>query len=494
MARHLVGITALAMGIISGTTAQDLGIPAACSNSASLSILIGTQSDIYTLLDNGCTTLYGQLRIQSSFEGEFVLPNVTTIKVDGIVVEDDGDSRVTAIELPDLVEVSNSISLGTLGMVRRVSMPKLKKIPGDLSGKLWVENATVEFGALESVKGLDLVGNLTSLEFPSLRSVNKTISICNVPDCDLEYNVAQTVMDISFPVLESAGVFYIEGTASRIFAPNLTAVGMLPMVFPTGGNTTTITNSTSAPNATNTTNTTGTSLESRSTFGQQDVIQGLNLQLQRIPLNISFPSLVNVTPSANFEGPLLSLNLPNMTTYPENFTVDTTERARITLPVIHAQNLEFQGSMEILNLTYLHEPFSLTVYSDMSIQCDDITVPGGARSLPNVYCSDYDNSYTYTPYHKPGLNTWQKVVIAVGVIVAVAVSVLAGVLLWRRRKAKKGLKMGLVWRPGSVGSWRRKDSSESSDSDADMGKEMDVVVRAERRGSPPPYPPRPEGV
>jgi hypothetical protein len=86
---------------------------------------------------------------------------VTTIKVDGILVEDDGDSRLTAIELPDLVEVSNSISLGTLGMVRRVSMPKLKKIPGNLSGKLWVENATVEFDALESVKGLDFVGNLT---------------------------------------------------------------------------------------------------------------------------------------------------------------------------------------------------------------------------------------------------------------------------------------------------------------------------------------------
>jgi hypothetical protein len=40
-------------------------------------------------------------------------------------------------------------------------MPKLKKIPGDLSGKLWVENATVEFDELESVEGLDLVGNLT---------------------------------------------------------------------------------------------------------------------------------------------------------------------------------------------------------------------------------------------------------------------------------------------------------------------------------------------
>jgi hypothetical protein len=80
------------------------------------------------------------------------------------------------------------------------------------------------------------------------------------------------------------------------------------------------------------------------------------------------------------------------------------------------------------------------------------------------------------------------------VIVAVAVSVLAGILLWRRRKAKRGLKMGLVWRPGSVGSWRRKDSSESSNSDADsgLGKEIDVVVQ--RRGSPPPYPPRPEAV
>jgi hypothetical protein len=179
MARHLVGFAALAMGLIlgmshppqssalnienncTGATAQEPQIPSACSNSASLSIPIATQSDIYTLLNAGCTTLYGQLRIQSSFEGEFVLPNVTTIKIDGIVVEDDGESRVTGIELPDLVEVSNSIVLGTLGKVRRVSMPKLKTIPGNLSGKLWVENSTVEFDALESAKGLDLVGNLT---------------------------------------------------------------------------------------------------------------------------------------------------------------------------------------------------------------------------------------------------------------------------------------------------------------------------------------------
>ncbi|KAJ0417239.1 hypothetical protein BJY00DRAFT_208811 [Aspergillus carlsbadensis] len=501
MARHLVGFAALAMGIsISETTAQEF--PPACSNSNSLSIPIASQSDLYTLLDNGCTTLYGQLRIQSSFDGEFVLPNVTTIKVDGILVEGDGgDSRLTAIELPDLVEVSNSIQLGTLGKVRRVSMPKLKTIPGNLSGKLWVEGARVGFGALESVRGVDLVGNLTRLDFPSLRSVNKTISICNVPDCDIDYRVAETTMDLSFPALESAGVFDIKGTVSRIFAPNLTAVGMLPMVFPTAGNATNMTNSTNSTSLTNTTNTASTSnLESRSSIdGQQDVVQGLNLHLENVPLNISFPSLVNVTPSANFKGPLLSLNLPNMTTYPENFTVYTSESARIALPVIHAQNLEFQGSMESLNLTHLHKPFTLTVYSDTSIDCASITIPGDAQSLPNVYCSDFDSTYTYSHYSKPGLNTWQKVVIAVGVIVAVALGVFVGVLCWRRRKARRGLRVGLVWRPGSVAGWRRRKDSTDSESDADsgLGKEMDGMVQAGRRGSPPPYPPRPsrpEGV
>jgi hypothetical protein len=53
------------------------------------------------------------------------------------------------------------------------------------------------------------------LEFPSLRSVNKTVSICNVLDCDMDYHVARTTMDISLPVLESAGDLHVKGTASR---------------------------------------------------------------------------------------------------------------------------------------------------------------------------------------------------------------------------------------------------------------------------------------
>lgn len=86
---------------------------------------------------------------------------MTAIKVDGITIEDGASSRLTAIELPDLVEVSNSIELGTLARVRKVSMPKLKSIPGTLSGTLLVNATKVEFDALEEVEKLDLVGNFT---------------------------------------------------------------------------------------------------------------------------------------------------------------------------------------------------------------------------------------------------------------------------------------------------------------------------------------------
>ncbi|KAL2816548.1 hypothetical protein BJX63DRAFT_387636 [Aspergillus granulosus] len=477
MARQLLGFAAVAMCIFTGTLAQS--IPEACSNSNSLSIPIRSQSDIYSLLNNGCTTLYGQLRIQSSFEGEFILPNVTSIKVDGITVENGTSSALTSIELPDLIEVSNSIALGTLERVRKVSMPKLKSIPGSLSGRVLSNNTDIELDALESVKNIDLVGNFTILKFPSLQAVNQTISICNVPNCDLEYTVPDSTMDISFPALKSADMFYIKGQASGIFAPNLTAIGMLPITT-SGAN---ITNTTSAANATNATT---TSLETRDAFyGPQDVHQGLNLNLDGVPLNISFPSLVNVTAGVNLNGPFRSLSLPSMTTYPTNFTVYSTEPLDVNLPVVHAHNLIFEGSIESVKLTSLLRPFNLTVYSESVIMCDDIIVPGRPAQMPNVYCSDSYDSYTYTSYTEPGLSTVQKIIIAVVVIVVVALGVVAGFVLWRRRKAQRGLKTGLIWRPGSV--WSR-----DSDTDSGLGKEMDVGIQS--RGPPPPYPARPEGV
>lgn len=58
-----------------------------------------------------------------------------------------------------------------------------------------------------------------SLEFPSLQTVNQTLSICNVPECDMEYYLPESTMNISFPALKSADVFYIKGQASRFVFP-----------------------------------------------------------------------------------------------------------------------------------------------------------------------------------------------------------------------------------------------------------------------------------
>ncbi|KAL2836984.1 hypothetical protein BJY01DRAFT_221376 [Aspergillus pseudoustus] len=495
MARQIVGLAALATAVLASTETSVQSIADACSNSNSLSIPISSQSDIYTLLNSGCTTLYGQLQIQGSFEGEFILPNVTTIKVDGITIEDGASSKLTAIELPDLVEVSNSIELGTLARVKKVSMPKLKSIPGNLSGTLLVNATKVEFGALEEVKKLDLVGNFTSLEFPSLQTVNETISICNVRECDMEYYLSESTMDISFPALKSADVFYIKGQASRIFAPNLSAIGMLPTV--SGGGSTNVTSTTNA------TNTTSNTLEARDPFpGPQDVLQGLNLNFEHdsVPLHVSFPSLVNVTKSVNLKGPFQSLSFPSLTTYPENFTVESTQELYLNLPVVHATNLEFLGWIKALNMTNLVLPFDLTVYPESWLQCEDIIIPnylGRIVAMSDVYCSTYEDPSTgYIVSHdENGLSTVQKVVIAVVVIVVVALGLVVGFVLWKRRKARQELKTGLVWRPESIYSYGRGSGSGSgSDSDEDGAfKEKVVDVVVERRGSsPPPYPARPQ--
>ncbi|KAL3456389.1 hypothetical protein BJX64DRAFT_41564 [Aspergillus heterothallicus] len=481
MARHLVSFAALALGILTETTAQS--ISSACTNTT---ISISSQADIYALLNAGCNTLNGQLEIKSSFEGEFILPNVTSIEGNGIVVEYGAasSSSLTSIELPDLVDVASSIELGTLERVRKVSMPKLKSVPGVLSGTLWANASMLEFGKLEKVRGLELVGNFTSLEFPSLQTVNETLSICNVADCgDLEYAHLENMMDLSFPVLESANVFYIKGSASRIFAPNITVIGMLQTV--SGAN------STNATGTTNTTNIASSTLKARDPYpGPQDVLQGLNLNLQGTPVNISFPSLVNVTPSMNLKGPFQTLTFPNMTTYPDNFTVKSTEPLYLTLPVVHAGNLEFLGFIRGINMSNLIRPYNLTVYTSSNIYCEDIIVHGDVepQRMQNVFCSTRTDSYVYIPYNEPGLSTVQKVVIAVVVIGVVALGVVGGIMLWKWRQARRGLKTGLIWRAGSM-------RSRDSDADSGPGKGMDVEIA--RRGSPPPYPGRPmrsEGV
>ncbi|KAL3476010.1 hypothetical protein BJX99DRAFT_228716 [Aspergillus californicus] len=402
-------LAALATRMIPGVFAQ-VNQTDECSNGETLQIPIHDQTDLDDLVQKGCTTIWGQLHIQSDYNGSFILNNVTNITSGGITTQEEADGvpGVTSIELPDLVTIGGSVNLTRMDNLELLSMPKLKSIPGTLSGIFPQLATSLNFSDLQNVTNIDLVGNFTRLGLESLQHVTETLSICNAENCNSNTSTPQSSMDISLPSLWSASVFYVDGRVSSLHAPNLTSIN-------------------------------GSS---------SDVPRGLNLSLSG-PIELSFPKLATVEPIAVIDGDIESLDLPKLTQYPDTFSLHTNRPMDVDLSPVDAHNLIFTGAIRRINITSLMSTFNLTVDPAISLYCTSIYVTGSPSEMPYVTC---DSGTYYTPpyYNSPGLSTPIKVGIAVAVIVGVAVVGVMGCFFYRRRQLKKQTKVGLVWRPNHV--------------------------------------------
>ncbi|BCS27012.1 uncharacterized protein APUU_60060S [Aspergillus puulaauensis] len=183
-------------------------------------------------------------------------------------------------------------------------------------------------------------------------------------------------------------------------------------------------------------------------------------------------------------GPVDILNLPSLTNTTAAIHIDSTSPLSLSLPLRTASTIELLGAIEHISLPNLTRFTHITVASTTNFNCDRFIeeisetaqIPEGGQH--SIICSSVHGNSS-------GLSLGGK--IAIGVVVPVAVLILALLVICLRRRRRRAAK-GKEER-------RAVDQSDTPEYDsAHAPREEAVVTRsataADEIGPPPPYSPR----
>ncbi|KAL4786105.1 hypothetical protein BJX76DRAFT_355517 [Aspergillus varians] len=376
--------------------------------------------DNQTTLDDlatRCTTINGSIVISPNYTGRFYLPAVQNITemfrwALNINTNDPEKQRPspTIIDLPDLEYLGESLWLNGLSSVTNVSMPRLKTVEADVK----VDYARqVDFGALEDVDYLAVVGGVESLRLGSLREVHQRLQICNKDQCGTNVEPSGS-LDISLPSLQSVGTLSLKGRISSLEVSSLTTVAgdgvdVYDFEFSTAGGPT---------------------------------------------LNLTFPRLDNFTGEMSLDGDIGSLSMPNLRNMSQSgFSLSTYDDLAVDLPFDGIHDLTLGGSIASIDLPNLHFlNSSISVSSTLPIDCASIldtlstatntTVQAGGK----LQCTTTSTFVTYSKGKgHSGLSTGAKA--AIGVVVGVVgAGAIAGVVVffWLKKRKGEGEKLKMV--------------------------------------------------
>ncbi|KAL3455479.1 hypothetical protein BJX64DRAFT_68350 [Aspergillus heterothallicus] len=205
-----------------GTAAQE------CPTSSTGSILHVTSPDQLAALE-GCTTLTGDISIESDFSGEFILHGVTELK--GAISAPARLTGLGRLELPDLVEVGDIFFSG--GLPADVALPSLERA-GSIDLYQTELSGEVDLGALSEAENINLRGSWTSINLASLKTVVKDIQFCgglwcgDVNEEDPRDEGDFPWLSIDLPSLEKTDYFDLQGKIKSVSVPNLEVVGYIP--------------------------------------------------------------------------------------------------------------------------------------------------------------------------------------------------------------------------------------------------------------------------
>ncbi|KAH7411173.1 hypothetical protein BKA64DRAFT_375389 [Cadophora sp. MPI-SDFR-AT-0126] len=290
-------------------------------------ITVWSQQDADTKLD-GCTSLVCALIIGHNYAGDFVLRGVTNLTKgfstftgysrttpDEIV---EGVPGLTSVTAPDVLEVgSYSLDLEHSTALKSVSFEKLRKAY-NLNVELGTVDSSLSFPSLESVVGrLTILGNFSSMNFESLTSVGSTITVRNRRDgADNIYlymysvDIRETAaLDIEFPSLVNCSTLKFWGNISRVSMPKLETIADF----------------------------TGDDMF-------YDYGHDLSVYTQGLPLNLSLPSLWNIS-DVGLSGTFGSISLPALK-HVEKYTIISGLPMDVNLaPLESAATISFYGNV-----------------------------------------------------------------------------------------------------------------------------------------------------
>ncbi|KAL2824393.1 hypothetical protein BDW59DRAFT_147599 [Aspergillus cavernicola] len=203
-----------------GVLAQDCETSETTDPETGETLLRLTSPDQLEVFRDGCTTITGDILIESTYSGDIILDGIT--KFDGSIytAEDSPAQGLGLVELVDLVEFGSLL----LHLVTGVNLPKLDHavdillVQSGLSGE-------ANLGALVEVNNLKVQGSWTSINLASLKTVNQEIGLCAIEGCQILPDENPPPIAVDLPLLESANKFEVAGTVESVSIPNLSVLG-----------------------------------------------------------------------------------------------------------------------------------------------------------------------------------------------------------------------------------------------------------------------------
>ncbi|KAJ0423643.1 chromatin associated protein KTI12-domain-containing protein [Aspergillus carlsbadensis] len=290
---------------------------------------ISSEDDIDALAES-CESLDGVVDIDRNLTGPFVLPNIvnmSTAWLSGTGGEYGDPFGITSFEMPDLEE-ADWINLKSLDDLEKWSTPRLA-IAENIDLHIPAHLPSLEFPALERVRGIDFYGNLSEVSLDALRRVEHILWIANTPN-SLYPPVIETTMNISLPRLESTSSVTFRG---KIFSiPELTTIKPYE------------------------------DTDSNSWFIQNGT-----------GISIDFPKLDTIHGDIWFQGNISSISFPQLRNVTGSIRINAGDSLSLSMPLLENANIHISGNIERVEVPNLRNFTDIRVYSDLYLDCDELT-------------------------------------------------------------------------------------------------------------------------
>ncbi|KFY71398.1 hypothetical protein V499_08410 [Pseudogymnoascus sp. VKM F-103] len=143
----------------------------------------------------GCRKQLGHLTTSHNYTGPLEVPGLTELYGLGIrgtyegTYEDNGlllPTNVTSIDLPDLVNIANTMTINNAASITSLNLPKLRHINKLLLNFTGGPAINLTFPSLVDVSSIAIYGEIDTLDFPALNETRNTIMVNSTGnlDCD----------------------------------------------------------------------------------------------------------------------------------------------------------------------------------------------------------------------------------------------------------------------------------------------------------------------
>ncbi|KAL2829579.1 hypothetical protein BJY01DRAFT_124232 [Aspergillus pseudoustus] len=197
-------------------------------NTTTEPLTVSTPEDLAVF--DGCTTIAGDMIIDYSFAGSFILNGVTNFNGSITMNEIMWARELIAIEMLDLLEMEN-LHLPQAWGLKSLNLTKLQHV-NDLSFIQGATDAMFDLGGLTGAERIEIAGTWTNISLPSLETIS-SLTIATDPSWNIPSERAEP-LEIHLPSLREAGWTSIRGHVSRLETPKLEKVGIPNAPEPNG--------------------------------------------------------------------------------------------------------------------------------------------------------------------------------------------------------------------------------------------------------------------